>query len=231
MNNIPLSCSCNGCLLRTLFFENVTQEELGIICSAKFELSYKKGDTIVREGDTIANFMYLKEGLIKIFKTDNDNSSQIISIAKPMDFVSTLTVFSDSHYHYSVTAIEDSTVCCISLDVIKGLVTNNGKFALNILSKISIASDNIIKLRLDLGKKQLRGRIAYILLYFSQYIYNKMEFELPVSRKEFAELIGMTTENVIRAFSELRKDKIIKINGKTIEIINFEMLKKISDLG
>jgi CRP/FNR family transcriptional regulator len=54
---------------------------------------------------------------------------------------------------------------------------------------------------------------------------------LPVSRKEIAELIGMTTENVIRILSEFRKEKIIKINGKEIEIVDFERLKMISDRG
>ncbi|MDP4290470.1 MAG: helix-turn-helix domain-containing protein, partial [Bacteroidota bacterium] len=45
-------------------------------------------------------------------------------------------------------------------------------------------------------------------------------FELPVSRREIAELIGMTTENVIRIFSEFRKEGIIRINGKEITIVD-----------
>ena len=36
-------------------------------------------------------------------------------------------------------------------------------------------------------------------------------FDLPVSRKEIGELIGMTTENVIRIFSEFRRDEISQI--------------------
>jgi CRP-like cAMP-binding protein len=84
---------------------------------------------------------------------------------------------------------------------------------------------------LDIRRKHLRGRIAHVLLYFAGYIYNTNEFELPISRKEIAEYIGMTTENVIRTLSEFRKDKIIKINGKIIEIINRETLERISQLG
>ena len=48
---------------------------------------------------------------------------------------------------------------------------------------------------------------------------------------EIAELIGMTTENVIRILSEFRKDKILKIFGKTIEIIDIGRLEKISEHG
>ena len=54
---------------------------------------------------------------------------------------------------------------------------------------------------------------------------------MPVSRKEIAEYIGMTTENVIRTLSEFRHDGLIKIYGKLIEIIDKKMLERVSLLG
>ena len=61
--------------------------------------------------------------------------------------------------------------------------------------------------------------------------YNSNIFELPVSRKEIGEFIDMTTENVIRTLSEFRKDNIIKINGKIIEIIDLSRLMQICEFG
>lgn len=55
--------------------------------------------------------------------------------------------------------------------------------------------------------------------------------EMPISRKEIAELIGMTTENVIRILSEFKKEEIIRIEGKEIEILDFDRLQMISDRG
>jgi len=69
------------------------------------------------------------------------------------------------------------------------------------------------------------------LLYFSQDIYFSPEFDLPLSRKEMAEYVGMTTENVIRTLSEFRRDGILKIYGKTIQIVNIDILKSISEFG
>jgi CRP/FNR family transcriptional regulator len=60
-------------------------------------------------------------------------------------------------------------------------------------------------------------------------IYLNDRFELPVSRKEIAELIGMTTENVIRILSEFRKEGIIRINGKEIEIADKTKLQFLSE--
>jgi CRP-like cAMP-binding protein len=231
MTEASIMCNCEGCLLRSLFFENLGEEELGKLCSYKTETEYKKGELIIRENSEISEFMYLKEGLIKIFKSSENGDAQIIMLARPRDFISILTVFSDTHYHYSIAALEDSTICAIDLDKIKDIILSNGLFALGLLRRISEATDSILNFRFELSKKQLRGRIAHVLLHFADYVFKNESFDLPVSRKEFAEYIGMTTENVIRTLSEFRKDKLISINGKTIEILHRDMLKKISSAG
>ncbi len=231
MNQEAAICDCKQCILRPLFFNNVEDEELKNVCSSKHEESFLKGETICEEGEEIKEFMYLKSGLVKIFKKVEENRDQIIKIARPFDFVSMLSVFSDTNYKYSVTALEDSTVCYIRLSVIKNFVNSNGKFALNLLKNMSKNSDDLIDTSLNISKRNLHGRIAYVLIYFSEYIYKSTTFELPVSRKEIGEFIEMTTENVIRTLSEFRKDNIIKINGKIIEIIDYRRLKQICEFG
>jgi len=221
-------CSCKDCIVRNLIFEHVSVDELADYCASKSEKNYRKGEIIINEGDPITSFLYIQSGLVKLHRhTSDPNYDQIISIAQPFDLISILTVFSDTHYKLSITAIEDSVVCEFDLDRIRNLVRTNGEFALDLLSRISRTTDNIIRRHNDINSKNLRGRIAYILLLFSNDIYHSPIFELPISRKEIAELIGMTTENVIRILSEFRKEHIIKINGKEIEIADFEKLKMI----
>ena len=105
------------------------------------------------------------------------------------------------------------------------------EFALSIMQKISKVSDMIILESLTVRKKNIHGRVAYILLFFADQIYEDKYFELPLNRREIAEFIGKTTENVIRTLSEFRKDGIIKIFGKFIEIVDKEKLQQISDFG
>jgi CRP/FNR family transcriptional regulator len=184
----------------------------------------------MREGDPIKNFIYLKQGLVKIYRHAEQNKEQIICFSLPLDFVSLLSVFSEKQYKYSVAALEDSTTCNISLDEVKNIATSNGKFALSLIEKVNKATDKIILDFLKLKQKRLNGRIAYILLFFSNDIYHSNSFKLPVSRKEIAEYIGMTVENVIRTLSEFRKDGIIKIFGPVIEIVDEERLARIVEL-
>ena len=230
MDYIP-KCTCNYCDLRDMFFGFVEPEEMDEICSSRMEVHHKKGEVFIRSGEKIEKFIYLKEGLVKLYKTDEDSKSQIIAIGKPLDFVSLLSVFSDDKYKYSVAAIEDSVTCDINLSRVTNLAEENGRFAFNVMKKMSMMSDKVIIDLLEIRKKQLRGRVAYVILMFSGKVFDSNTFDLPISRKEIAEYIGMTTENVIRTLSEFRKDKILRIYGKSIEIVDINRLKNISEHG
>ena len=122
-------------------------------------------------------------------------------------------------------------MCCIRIELIRELILNNGKFALNLISVLSRTSENIISLSLEIRKRNLAGRIAFVLLYFSKELYHSRIFDLPVSRKEIADLISMSSANVIRTFSEFRRDGIINANGRTIEITDMNKLEVISRRG
>lgn len=225
------SCNCELCELKDLFVEKLDGTQLESVCSNKVEKEYQQGETIIKEGNLIQDFVYLKSGLVKLFRSDQNGREQIITIAKPFDYVSLLSVFSNSCYNYSVTALEDSVTCNLDMEEIRTLIRTNGTLALNLLSKMSKVADKIILDTLEIRRKHLRGRVAYLLLYFSQEVYFNDEFDLPLSRKEMADYVGMTTENVIRSLSELRKDSILKIYGKTIQIVNMETLKSIATFG
>ena len=222
---------CKTCIYRKLLFNNLSSEEYDHLNKSKVEIAFNKGEIICQEGVEIKSFLYLKHGLVKLFKQSPDEKDHIISIAKPMDFVSLLSIFSHSTYKYSIAAIEDSVMCSVDLVALKDVAGQNGTFAIEIMTKMSKMYDDIIEYRFDINRKHLRGRIAYIIMYFAEHIYQSDTFDLPISRREVAELINMTTENVIRILSEFRKDNIIKIDGKRIQLLEPERLESICRLG
>ena len=225
------SCSCELCELKGLFIDKLEGDQMDIVCSGKVEKEYKQGEIISKEGTHIQDFVYLKSGLVKLFRVDRMGKEQIITIAKPFDYVSLLSVFSNDVYHYSVAALEDSVTCNIKMSDVRALVNTNGALALNLLKKMSRVADAIIMDSMEIRAKHLRGRVAYLLLYFSESVYHSSEFDLPLSRKEMAEYVGMTTENVIRTLSEFRKDGILKIYGKTIQVSEMNTLKSVAEYG
>lgn len=225
------NCECSGCQFRNVAFSTLEQFQVSDLCKFRQEYYFQKGGIIHKEGDPIQDFKYLKSGLVKVFRTNKRGDEQIIAITRPFEFVSNMSIFSEDVYMYSVSAIEESVICSIKLDYIKSLISDNGLFSLELMTKISKISDKIILQTLDIRNRNLVGRVAYILLYFSEDIYKTTVFDLPVSRKEIADYISMSTANVIRTLSEFRKEGIIRLFGKTVEIVDSEKLKSISSRG
>jgi CRP-like cAMP-binding protein len=231
VNDRKQTCNCFRCDLKDVVFSFLDEEAIEDMCQHKEEQVYRKGEVINHEGEKINSFKYLKSGLVKLYRRTPAGEEQIITITRPFEFVSNMSIFSEDRYQYSVSALEDSEVCVIQLDYIKDLFMRNGGFAMGLLSKISTINDKIIRQTLDIRQKNLVGRVAFVLLYFTNEIYNSRVFDLPVSRKEIADYIGMSTANVIRTLSDFRKEEIIRVFGKTIEIVDISKLEIIAKRG
>lgn len=223
--------SCKSCIYRNLLFGPLSDEQYEVINQSRKEYVFDRGEVIRRQGDSIDSFLYLRSGLIKLFKTDKGGKDHILSLNVPGDFISLLSIFSNSVYKYSITALEETRVCCIGLSTLQDAISQNSEFALRILNRMSKISDSIIESQFDIRQRQVKGRIAYFLLFLSKNIYRKNEFRLPVTRREIGELISMTTENTIRTMSEFKKDGIIEIEGKVLRIVDSERLESISKTG
>lgn len=214
-----------------MVFALLNDETIEELCKNKEEQFFHKGEVINHEGEKITTFKYLKSGLVKLYRRTSRGDEQVITITRPFEFVINMSIFSEERYQYSVSALEDSTVCMVKLDFIKDLFLKNGAFAMGLLTKISAINDKIISQTLDIRQKNLVGRVAYVLLYFSGDIYRSRVFDLPVSRKEIADYIGMSTANVIRTLSDFKKEGIIRVFGKTIEVVDVDKLEAISRRG
>jgi CRP-like cAMP-binding protein len=231
VNEKKRPCSCASCDFRDVVFSYLTDPAVEELCDHKEEQFFRKGEIINHEGEKISNFKYLKSGLVKLYRRTSTGEEQVITITRPFEFVSNMSIFSEEKYQYSVSALEDSIICMVKLEYIKELFLKNGGFAMGLLTKISRINDKIISQTLDIRQKNLIGRVAYVLLYFTNEIYKSRVFDLPVSRKEIADYIGMSTANVIRTLSDFKKDGIIRVFGKTIEVVDAEKLEIISRHG
>ncbi|MCK5171572.1 MAG: Crp/Fnr family transcriptional regulator, partial [Bacteroidales bacterium] len=190
-----------------------------------------KKDVIFRQGTLTSHVMYLESGLIKLFNEGGNDKSFILKIATPGYFIGLISIFGDNTFQYSATAIQDSSVFFIDINTFNSVLKENGKYSVYLLQEICKDSLNIFNRITSQYQKQLPGKIADIILYFSKDIYNSDMFEFPLTRTELAELAGTTKESFIRTLTEFRNDKIIEIEGKLVKIKSIEIIKTLSRLG
>ncbi|HMM12351.1 MAG TPA: Crp/Fnr family transcriptional regulator [Bacteroidales bacterium] len=207
-----------------MFYQTIPYSDLSTFCASRNEVVVKAGERFIEQHGPVAHFKYLKKGLVKLHRTNQHNKEQIITFCKPLDVISIQNVFTEPTYNYSATALEDSIICVFDIQAINALMRQNADFALKMLAVSSKAINNILISALDLISKSMYGKVASLLLYFSRTVYQRNEFELPVSRKEIGQYTGLSIETVIRVLSEFRKDGLIKVYGKTISIVNEDKL-------
>jgi len=229
--NTCMGSVCAECSFRSSIFSILNDEQLDQLTINKTFNFAKKNEAIAKQGNPVKGAIFLRVGLAKLTRVNPVGREQIIGIATPNDFVGLLSIFSSKNYKYNIIAIEDCQYCCVDYTFVMDLINTNSNFAMTLLEKISQVSDLMMGTRLDLEMRQLRGRVAFILSYLSKEIYKSAKFNLPISRREIAELVDMRVENVVRILSEFRRDNIIRIEGTGIEIVEPEKLEWIKMHG
>lgn len=209
----------------------LSDEEIENLKSNFQVLKLSKKDILFQEGGSNNHLYLLKSGLIKLSKDLKNKRSIILKISTPGDLIGLMSQFGDNKFEYSAAAIVESEVYYIDIKLFKSIIENNGKYAI-VLMNILCAENTAIFNRIVIqNHKQLPGKLADILLYFSEKIYSSDSFVLPLTRSELAELAGTTKESFIRTLTEFKNDKIIEIDNKSIKIISFEILKTLSRIG
>ena len=125
----------------------------------------------------------------------------------------------------------DSTIKQIDVNVFRQILTENNQFAYEIINILSANSVRIYGRFFCLTYKQAYGRMADIILCLAEKIFNQTQFELPLSRKDIAELAGMSAETAVRMLKRFNEDGLIKMDGKHIDVIDNQRLHRISEIG
>lgn len=206
-------------------------EEINTLKSNSKIVKYKRKDILFRQENFTSHIMFLKSGLVKIFRDVKNSRSLILKISTPGQFIGIISILGSSTYEYSAAAIEDCEVYYIDISIFNKILEDNGKYAMHILKNTCSDNMQILSRIMSQYHKQLPGKLADIILYFSEQIYHSDSFEFPVTRTELAELAGTTKESFIRTLTEFKNDKIIKIENKYIKIISFDIIRTLSRIG
>lgn len=209
----------------------LTEDEIKELKSAGKTISFRKKDVIFRQGTLTSHAMFLESGLVKIFREGRNEKSIILKIGTPGYFIGLISIFGNRTFQYSASAIEDCSVFFIDINTLKDVLERNGKYSLFLLQEVCKDSLDILDRTISQYQKQLPGKIAEIILYFSQTIYKSDLFEFPLTRNELAELAGITKESFIRTLTEFKNDKIIEIDGKYLKIVSMEIIRTLSKIG
>jgi CRP/FNR family transcriptional regulator len=114
---------------------------------------------------------------------------------------------------------------------LKRVLASNSTFSEQFLIQCSenylAALDRLV----GISQKQMPGRVADALIYLSNNVYNGPVIGDEISRQDIAEYSSMSKDSAIRVLKEFERDKIIRLTGRQIEVLDSARLYKISEKG
>lgn len=223
------SCTLNKAIADC--FEKLSDEEMLLLEENHVVLTYKKGENLCKQGTLASHIMYICCGLVKIYM-ENESGSLILKVLPGGNMIGLTALLDGSNiFRYSATAYQECRIRLIDISIFKKVILRNPAFANEV---INILCENLIQTQtrfFSYTQKQSYGKLADTLICLSCNIFKCDGFELNLTRKELAELTGLTPESVIRILSKFKNDKLIQMDGKMIHILDMEKLKQISDYG
>jgi CRP/FNR family transcriptional regulator, polysaccharide utilization system transcription regulator len=203
-------------------------DEVNLLLDKTTRITYRKRETIVKKGEFATHLVLLLSGFVKI-EDDEGKKNFILDIVNGFNFVGLPLVLTSEKYMFSIVSLSDSEVVFIPMDVAKSILSSNSKLA---FAFIEYGNNSFVMPLLDKLKSashnNIRGRLAKLILHLSTHTHQSRNFSLLISRFEIAQMIGFSRENVIRMLTEFHSEGIIRINGKSIELLDLSRLEDLA---
>lgn len=202
--------------------ESLTPDELLLVEKSTTILEFKAHETIVKQGYVADHIMLIENGVSRLDVT-NDGKISTVGLLGAGSFIGIMCSFACRNMDYSSVALEKTVVKLINMDVFQQLIRENGEFALKLMKHMSYLTAGMLHWITRIADKNVDGALAIMLQEFSK-VYSSLEFTLPVSRIELAEMCGFSKESVINSLSRMHVDEILKVAGKKINILSPDRL-------
>lgn len=222
--------TCKYCENICPYHRFLDKAEIDELDTSMSKINYRKKETIIKQFSHSAHVMYLKSGLVKVFTERRNEKNIVLNLITPGSFIGVSNLNNDI-YNFSAIALRESEICIINKDAFLSIMSRNIKFNQFIFTENARLTAFFIDKISSLGTKQMHGRLADVILYLCNLEFIVHNIFENITRKDIAEMSGMSSESAIRLLTEFKNDGLVLTNGKQIEINNMELMLRLSDIG
>ena len=230
LNLDEIKVSCKDCSLTELCLPHGMSdseiEELDKIVKRLPPL--QSGQHLYRAGDRGRSLFAVRSGAAKSYCITESGEEQVLGFTLPGELVG-LDGLSDGFYNSSSIVLETSSVCEMPFDSLEGLcntLPGLNRQIMRVAAKEISANQQML---MQLGKRTAEERLASFLLSlssrFRQRGLSATEFNLPMSRQDIGNYLGLAIETVSRLFAHFQELGLLQVNRKQITIVDLARLK------
>lgn len=218
----PVLNFCQACTVRNRSIcADLDDEEICLLNAIGRRKTIAPGEQLLWEGDDAVLVANVIEGVLKLSTQTADGKEQILGLAYPSDFLG--RPFGQTT-PYGVEALTETQVCVFQRTDFDRFSREHPKLAHKLLERTLTELDRTRRWMLLLGRMNAEQKLATFLLETTErlapascsFVPNDgpQTIELPLSRQQIADVLGLTIETVSRQFTRMKNDGLIDISGR-----------------
>ncbi len=178
------------------------------------------GSHLFWDSEPVNSCLYVKSGLVKVYKMTEDGQELILHLLQAGDFYMEMGG-SETRYNCSAAVMEDSVIGFITINGLEELVASSGSFAVQFMKWMGLLHRTTQSKFRDLMLYGKNGALASTLIRMSNSYGEPCEqgirIQLKMTKTELANLMGTTREGVSRMLSAYQeKGAIAYIDGHLV---------------
>lgn len=196
------------------------------------------GKVIVAEGNQALFVANILSGTVKLTRSLEDGRRQIVGLQFPSDFLGRPF---RTHWSVQAEAVTNVELCQFDRKQFEQLITDFPTLEQRLLARVLDELDRIREWLFIVGRKTASERVASLLVMIADRerdaacgnnLLEDVIFELPISRSEMADCLGLTIETVSRQMSQLTAQGVIDLhNSRSVHVPDLQRLRRIGGLA
>jgi CRP-like cAMP-binding protein len=228
--------SCEHCAIRDAsIIRDLPPERLNAFQACGTSALYKPRQVVFHEGTPAAGLYILCHGAVKLYQSDRFGRDHILAIAAPGDVLGEMPLEPGECYSTSAEALTQSQLCYLPRENLVQFLQQNPMTGVRLVAALSRALAAARRKAGDLALKRAEIRLAELLVQLARTAGEERDggthVTLGYSRREIAEMIGVSTETAIRLLSRLKRKKVLTANQREIVIADVPRLARLASHG
>jgi CRP/FNR family transcriptional regulator len=193
---------------------------------------YVRGQVIFTEHSTSDGLYILCQGLVKLYHCDRFGRNHILDVVGPGAVLGELLEEPGQTFSVSAEALSDAQLCFLPRQRLIQLIERHPAGSLRLIKALS---RQLAAARRKAGSLALKGaesRLAEVVAHLAAArgaLGSGTYFPLGYTRRDLAEMVGVSTETAIRLLSRLEKKGVITSRGKEVLVSDAARLVRIAD--
>lgn len=208
-------------------FKNMRPEAYRDLTAGGHAQRFPAGTILLLEGDAVDFLYVLLEGQVELHGTWNDRET-VLAVLQPMSTFILAAVVLDADALMSARTLERSEILMIPGDAIRRAMVEDIQFGAAISRDLAGGFRSMVR---TVKNQKLRSGVERLANYLVMLIASDpgggANVVLPHEKRILASLLGMTPENLSRAFAALRKYGV-SVNGAAVTISNLNALRALA---